>query len=159
MVRLNDIIAYFSPRKALRRETYKRYYEAAAGGRTAKSFKHATPTGPNMDFGANRSTLLSRSRYLYKNNQRIQRAVNVIADNVVGGGIQPAPEGTKPQVKKIMKLWKAWAGEPVCDWNETTTFYGLQDLIMKEMTVAGECFVVKRRTDDPIPLRLQVILS
>ena len=113
MRKLNDIIAIFSPRKALQRETFKRYYEAAAGGRVAKSFKHATPQGPNLDFGAHRWTLLSRSRYLYKNNLRIQRAVDVIADNVIGEGIRPAPEGTKAQVKKIIKLWKSWAGEPL----------------------------------------------
>lgn len=158
---LDNSIAFFSPKAGMRRLSFRRSYEAASNGRRAKSFKNAHSAGPNMEIGPAIVNLRNRSRHFVRNNGWAKRAQGVVCANVVGEGIRPAPTGTKNQVKSIKKIWRAWAETTVCDWDGKNTFYGLQELILREIVESGDCLIIRRRIlptiDNPIPIQLQVL--
>lgn len=154
---LDNIIGYINPKAGIRRVAARRSYEAASHGRRAGSFKGARSTGANLEIGTALVTLRNRSRHFVRNNGWAKRAIDAIVDNTVGEGIRPAPIGTRNQVKKIKKLWSTWAETTMCDYDGKSTIYGLQNLIMREIAEAGDCLIVRRRTKDDIPIKLQVL--
>lgn len=158
---IDEAIAYVSPKTGLARLRQRRSYEAAASGRRTKSFSRATSTGPNVEVGNSLVKLRDRSRHFVRNNGWAKRAQGVICANVIGEGIRPAPSGTVNQVKKIKAIWKSWAETTACDWDGKNTFYGLQELIMREIVEAGDCLIVRRRvsitSENPIPVQIQVL--
>ncbi|MDR2004177.1 MAG: phage portal protein [Prevotella sp.] len=161
----DKVLGYFSPKAGLSRlglrSAYnlavKRSYEAATKGRRGKSFKGADDRGPNITLAIALTTLRQRSRHLINNNGWAKRAQGVICANVIGEGIRPAPVGTRNQVKRIKTFWKEWAESTACDWYGKNTFYGLQELIMREIVEAGDCLVIRRRVNSRIPIQLQVL--
>lgn len=103
--------------------------------------------------------LRSRSRELVRNNPYAFRAIQGIANNVVGTGIKPAivanSEGAKRQAKI---LWDSWAGSTACDFDGLKNFYGIQKLVMRTVAEAGECLIVRRRNPrKDLPFELQVL--
>ena len=154
---VDNTIAFFSPRTGLRRLNARRSYEAASSGRRASSFKNAGYAGPNIEVSQAFVKLRNRSRHFVRNNGWAKRAIDAITDNTIGQGIRPAPAGTKNQVKKIKALWRSWAETTVCDYDGNNTFYGLQNLIMSEIAEAGDCLVIRRRVNESIPIKIQVL--
>lgn len=162
---VDKVVGYISPSSGLRRmglrlsynAAIKRSFEAATKGRRGKSFKAADNNGPNVTVGMALSTLRARSRHLINNNGWAKRAQGVICSNVIGEGIRPAPAGTKNQAKRLKSFWKEWAESTDCDWYGKMTFYGLQELIMREIVEAGDCLIIRRRVSKRIPIQLQVL--
>jgi lambda family phage portal protein len=128
-----------------------------------KSLKNAHSNGPNNEIGPALTKLRDRSRHFVRNNGWAKRAQGAIASAVIGEGIRPTPVGTKNQIKAIKKIWKLWAETTACDWDGKNTFYGLQELIMREIVEAGDCLIIRRRIiptqDNPIPIQLQILES
>ena len=157
---IDKIVNFISPRAGHKRMKY-RSYDAASYGRRTKSFERARSSGPNLEISQALITLRNRSRLFTRNNAWAKRAIQCIANNTVGEGIRPAPNGTPNQVKKIKSIWKDWAESTACDWYGKNTFYGLQKLAMKEIAESGEMLILKRRVavtpDNPIPIKLQLI--
>lgn len=139
-------------------KAFSRSYEAASRGRRMNTFRGATNAGPNMEIGYDLPTLRNRSRKFVRDNGWAKSAVNAIVNNAVGEGIRPAPSiGTKNQIKKVKELWYEWAESTKCDWDGKSTFYGLQNIIMMEIAEAGDCLIVRRRVNDDIPIKIQVV--
>jgi len=158
---LDKVVGYISPKSGLARINARRSYEAASFGRRAKAFKNASSTGPNLEIAQSFQTLRNRSRHFVRNNGWAKRALGVITDNTVGQGIRPAPVGTRNQIKKIKSLWHSWAEDTACDWYGKNTFYGLQQLIMSEISEAGDCLILRRKVmpdaNNPLPIKIQVL--
>jgi len=158
---LDRVVGYISPKAGLERVKARRSYEAASFGRRTKAFKNASSTGPNLEIAQSFQTLRNRSRHFVRNNGWAKRALGVITDNTIGQGIRPAPVGTGNQVKKIKAIWHDWAETTACDWYGKNTFYGLQQLIMSEISEAGDCLIIRRKvmpdSNNPLPIKLQIL--
>lgn len=153
---LDSIISFFSPSWGLRREVARqtlsraqeRAYEAAAYGRRTSNW-WASGSSATTEAGAAIKRLRDRSREMVRNNQWANKAVSVIANNVVGTGIRPAVSiandnaRTKKLAKRIKAEWNKWADNSKCDFDGRLNFYGLQNLIMRAVAESGECLIVK----------------
>lgn len=157
---IDRIIGFFSPALGLKRAQNRialdkvRRYEAAAMGRRTENWR-TLPTSANQETEYALTTLRNRSRDLDRNNPYAARAFNVIANNVVGAGIKPAPENGSDDIKTA---WKTYASK--CDYDKAHTFYGLQWLVMRTVALSGECLVRKRNTsgkEDGVPFKIQIL--
>lgn len=146
--------------QALLIDGHVRRYEGAAKGRRFDSFLQSNQSA-DKEIGRDIKALRERSRYLFKNTPHSKRAVRVIANNVVGTGILPAPKtGNTKFLEQVKKYWQLWGEKKVCDFDGLRNFYGLQKLVVKNVMLSGECFVLKRRVKvdvSPIGLQLQVV--
>lgn len=163
---LTDIVSVFSPRRAFQRQRYLtatealRSYEAASRTRRTAGWK-ATGASANEESRGAITTLRNRSRDLFRNNPYAKRAIEALADNLVGAGIRPSPVAAGKQAdKRIKKLWADWANKTWCDYDGKFNLYGLQWLAAKTLFESGEVLIVKRKVADkmlPVPLQLQVL--
>ena len=106
--------------------------------------------------------LLARSRELVVTNGYAANACEAFASNLVGDGIKPSSLIEDPALRdQVQRLWLAWTDE--ADADGLTDFYGLQAMVVREMFVAGECFVRfrPRRAEDGllVPIQLQLLQS
>jgi lambda family phage portal protein len=138
----------------------KREYEAAGHGRRFANWR-AGSTSSNIENKRGYVKLRDRSRDLVRNNPFARRAVKLIANNTVGTGIIPTfISERKMTVKKLSKLWKAWAETTACDFEGRTTFYGLQWLAMKAVAESGEVLIRRRwvkTAAGKINIKLQIL--
>ncbi len=87
-----------------------------------------------------RATLRSRARSLELNSGIVKRAVEVICGNVVGGGIRPEIDTGNREIDALIeKHWERWCHE--CDITGGSTFYEMQQMILRRVYVDGEIFV------------------
>ncbi|MDP4201444.1 MAG: phage portal protein [Bacteroidota bacterium] len=159
---LDNAIAWISPKIGVQRKLWRRSFEAGSYGSRTKSMRNARESGPNTDIASSLATLRKRSRHFNQNNGWAKRAVGVISRKTVGQGIRPAPSvGTEKQLSKAKDLWNRWAATKSCDWDGKMTFYGIQQLVMREIAEAGDCVIIRRRvkptSDNPLPIQLQVL--
>ncbi|WP_375637819.1 MULTISPECIES: phage portal protein [unclassified Bartonella] len=105
-------------------------------------------------------TIVARSRWLYDNEALYGSATEEWVSAAVSDGIKPYPriEGFQEEKKKLLDLWWQWVDE--ADYDEDTSFYGLQATIAREVFLTGECFVRLHYVDlygrSSVPLQLQV---
>lgn len=107
-------------------------------------------------------TVLSRSRYLVRNNAYATNAVECFAANLVGYGIKPSWLVKRKAVREAgQKLYKAWTDQ--ADAEGLTDFYGLQRRVARELFIAGECFIRRRprRLSDGliVPVQIEILPS
>lgn len=137
-----------------------RGYDAAQKGRRGGRWSPGS-LSVNEEHKSARQTLRDRSRDLVRNNPYTKRAIEGLADNLIGTGIRPAPiNGTKLSERKIKKLWNDWADRTWCDYDGKNNLYGLQHLAATTLLESGEVLVIRRRSSDsrlPIPIQLQVL--
>lgn len=134
----------------------KRKYEAAAKTRRTDTWV-ATGTSANQEILAALVTLRDRSRDMTRNNVYARRAVQLIANNVVGTGIMPRPEGSEALKKKLNQLWKEFAETTLCDFDNLHNMYGLQKLAMLTVCESGEVIIrVRRRQHEKFPYYFQI---
>lgn len=167
---LDRTIAFFDPKTALRRvrsrhalnvyDEHTRKYDAASRGRRTKGWR-ATGGSANTETLAALTTLRNRSRELVRNNPYAKRAIQVIQNNTVGGGIRPAPDASdKAADEELTKRWTDWAELRDCDFDGRHTFYGLQHLAIRAVAESGECLIRRRRrraNGRRIPVQLQLV--
>lgn len=157
-------VAFFDPRAGLARARSRfvmeqleliRGYDAAGYGRRFDGWKAGNTTA-NNETEMSLDRLRARSRDLSRNNPWAKRAVEVLANNVIGTGIRPTP---LKEVDKVSKAWAAWAESTECDFEGNTNFTGLQRLITRTMAESGEAIIRRRRTatnKSGVPIQLQV---
>lgn len=161
---LDKAIAWVNPSAGVKRAAQRlaletvRHYEAASRTRRTENWK-ATGADVNAELLASLTTLRNRSREQVRNNVYARRTVQALTNNIVGTGIRPTPlEVSRAAEKRIMSLWKTWAGKKRCDFDGNLSFYGIQKLVMRTVVTSGECLVVKRRSNDKtLPIKLQVL--
>jgi lambda family phage portal protein len=129
-------------------------YEGAAESRTRRGWTRSN-VGPNTA-ATHAPTLRARARDLVRNDAHAARALQVIAGNVVGTGIQPRFIDDADQA--MAKLWRQWSRK-----TDKTGRIGLDTLQLIAMRAAvqdGECFVVRRisrRVRRGLPLRIEIL--
>lgn len=117
-------------------------------------------TGPNTDIATQGNILVSRSRDMTRNNPYAWRASRVVPANVVNGGIKIAIKHSSMETANAAKeIWKEWADEVICDFDEDLNFAGIQRLITRSVRESGEVFVRQRRVKEGIGLQLQILES
>lgn len=132
------------------------------GGTGGGRYREWTPTdhGPNTALEASLGTLRSRSRQQVRDNGIATSAADQFCINVVGTGIRPKLlVGDEETQRRIQELWDFSVSE--LDADGRCDFYGLQDLVAREMFEAGEILVRRRprRMSDGllVPLQIQLI--
>lgn len=167
---IDKIVGYFDPHAGARRirsryamqqmEKFRRY-DAAGNGRRFDDWKAGTMSA-NRELEMSLSRIIARSRDLDRNNPYAKRAVERIADNVVGNGIRPTFDRS---VVKLKKAWTAWAEgdgqyKAECDFDGRTNLYGIQWLAMRTIAESGSCIIRQRRTTknkrSGIPIQIQI---
>lgn len=162
---IEKIISYISPSWALERAksraaaaVLERHYEGAGHGRRLKNWR-ASSTSANQEVGMALVTLRNRSRDLCRNNPYGKRAVQCIANNVVGSGMMPSILDVTPATeKKVKKEFYEWAKK--CSFESNKSLWHLQKLVMRTETESGECLIIKKITRDKnakLRLKLQVL--
>ena len=135
----------------------KRGYEGAIFSSSVRW--RATTTLANLETQIGLETLRNRARQLVRDNAYAESAVAKISSNVIGTGIIPEFKGNFDQ-----NIWNKWAESTNCDADGVLTYYGLQELIIRELVEAGECFVHKMsfgfdKYKKNIPLKLRILPS
>jgi len=173
---LDKTISAFSPELGAKRAKFRavektiqnsiRAYEGATKSRRGDGWTaYNTSENANSDIQKSLKTLRDRSVDGYKNNASIFKAIRTIQNNVIGTGIMPTPVSvsgesklSKNEIQKIKDEWKAWAESVECDFDGFFTQYGLQSLIMRNVAMQGEIFILKRRDSSTRhPIKLQVL--
>lgn len=161
---LDKTIAFFNPEAGLRRERARkateilRGFEAASKGRRTDNWR-ASGADANTELRPVLKLLRDRSREQVRNNVYARRTVRTIPNNVIGTGITPRPLGvSRAAEKRIMEMWRKWAGTKACDFDGLMNFYGIQRLVMRTIVESGECLILRRRsTDTENPVQIQVV--
>ena len=162
---IDNVISFFNPKAGAERararltlEQVRRYDGASSGRRTENWRTPATSADAALAPGLER--LRNRSRDLTRNNPYAARAVQVIVNNTVGGGVLGQINSrSRGRANRWNDLWESWAKNPqACDYDGRMTFWGLQALVFRTVVESGECLIRKRI--DPtseFPLKLQIL--
>lgn len=161
---IDSLIFAVAPRVALERARARlaiRTYEAAAPGRRTSGWSRSR-ADVNTLIAVAGPELRIHARNLVENNGYAKRARRVIANNVVGWGIVPRPNGESAEDNAAAsKLWKQWADSTDCDADGRLTFAGLQHLAIRSIFTDGEVLIRRRfrRPEDglAIPLQIQIL--
>ncbi|ENN93211.1 phage portal protein [Bartonella bovis] len=138
------------------------HFEAASRSRRLSGFDPAKKH-INKAIEECGDTIVARSRWLYDNESLYGSATDEWVSAAVSDGIKPYPkiEGFQEEKKKLLDLWWQWVDE--ADYDEDASFYGLQEMIAREVFLTGECFVRLHYIDfyerSRIPLQLQIYPS
>lgn len=150
-------------------------YSEAGASYTRRAMKGFCPNSgsPNEDIQWNNATLRQRARMLYMSAPVATSAINTNSTNVIGSGLtlqstvdrdvlgisKEAAESWQQRTEKEFQMWAENARN--CDAIGLSTFYGLQQLVIKSALLSGDCFVLVKRFDptqmSPYSIRLHVI--
>ena len=99
------------------------------------------------------STLRQRARDLYAGGGLARSGPQTLTTSVVAWGIQPKPkidgdalgmsdEAREAMEQTILREWKLWAENTMCDAERQQNFYGLQWLTFLSMLMSGDVFAL-----------------
>ena len=116
------------------------------------------------------STLRQRARDLYTGGGLARSGPQTLTTSVVGWGILPKPKidgeflGMNDETREaaeqaILREWRLWAENTMCDAERQQNFYGLQQLAFLSMLMSGDVFALfgmkdNRRTPYTTTVRL-----
>ena len=128
------------------------------------------PGSAEDDIDLNASRLRERARDLYEGGGLARSGPETLTTSVVGWGIHPKPEidgeylGMSDEVREeaernILREFKLWAENTMCDAARQQDFYGLQQLAFLSMLMSGDVFALfgmkeNRRTPYQTTIRL-----
>lgn len=166
MSRINNLIAKISPGWALSRERALAHFEALktrtfnAAGKNRRTTSWRSTSNQNNTIGGALDTLRRRSQDVANNTPYGRRALQAVANNTVGSGISLSVEGLSPDLERDMvKKFRKWANSTAVDFQEQHTFGSVQNLVVRTVAKAGNCFVIRRKTRnrDGLPFSLQIL--
>ncbi len=132
-----------------------RRHEAAGFGRRHQRENDQGSTA-NEAIGTELDILRRRSLSMLSNNGYAGRGQAVIANGIVGAGIQMSVRNVSEQLETIiLNEWKEWTSHHQCDHDERETFAGLQQLVIRTVFATGEAIVRRRRMPNGM-IQLQV---
>ena len=99
------------------------------------------------------STLRQRARDLYAGGGLGRSGPQTLTTSVVGWGIQPKPkidgdylnmtdEAREEAERNILREFRLWAENTMCDAERQQNFYGLQELAFRSMLMSGDVFAL-----------------
>ena len=122
------------------------------------------------DIDLHSSTLRQRARDLYAGGGLGRSGPQTLTTSVVGWGIQPKPkidgdflgmsdEEREEAERNILREFRLWAENTMCDAERQQNFYGLQELAFLSMLMSGDVFAlfgmeVNKRTPYQTTIRL-----
>ena len=106
------------------------------------------------------SALRQRSRDLYEGGGLARSGVNTLTTSVCGWGIMPKPkidgdflgltdEAREETERNILREWRLWAENKMCDAERQQNFYDLQQLAFLSMLMSGDVFVLFGMKENP----------
>lgn len=163
---LDRLILAMAPQWGLRRaqarlaaQQLARHYDAASSSRRTEKWPRRS-TDANAAILGSIAALRNLARDVVRNNGWAKRARRVVANNVVGWGIEAKAQDVA-NIEEAQKIWTKWSRSTSCDYDAMMTFTGLQSLVMKTIVESGEALVLREsaRSSDglPVPLRLRVL--
>lgn len=168
---IDKAVSFFSPKAAWERAMFRqgldqlRNYNAAKVNRLQPWIP--VNSSPEQTDGPHRDLLKARARDLERNSDMAEAAISAITRNVVGTGIKPQAkvrngDGSFNEAvnDRLEELWEIWARAENCDITRLSTFYELQEIMLRRRIVDGEVFC-KKVTDksSAIPFRVQGVES
>lgn len=105
------------------------------------------------------SSLRKRARDLFEGGGLARSGPETLTTSVVGWGIQPKPkidgdylgmtdDQREEAERAILREWRLWAENPMCDAERKQNFYGLQQLAFLSMLVSGDVFALFGMSDN-----------
>lgn len=136
-------------------------FDATGGGRRTSGWRRNASDANTANLGSI-TKLRELARDLRRNNGWARRAVEVIANNTVGWGIEAKAKGAPEEViARAQELWMAWAHSPQCDYDGQMPLAGLAALVMETVAESGEALIVREAASSndglSIPLRIRVL--
>ncbi|MFW6299487.1 MAG: phage portal protein [Oceanicaulis sp.] len=160
-----NLLTHVAPQAALKRvqarravDMAKRSYEGASKGRRTRNWR-AGNTSANAEISGAAATLRARSRDLVRNDGWAKRAVEIVAESAVGGGIIPkADTGEDRLDRQIDEAFEEWS--EAADAEGQLDFYGLQDLAVNTIAESGDVLMRRRRrrAEDRLAVPMQIQL-
>lgn len=175
---LDRLIAYVSPKRAIKREVERAQLSMLTGGYSGAKIDRAALAGwrtsagsPDTDVIADLAKLRERAADLERNAPVGAAIVNTSATHVVGTGLACNPQldgaflGLTEEQSNAWQIdtkrrFNAWAVNPDCDLSRKLNLYGIQDLALRTTLSRGDAFVITprvARTGQPARLALQLI--
>lgn len=174
---LDRMIEYISPGAAQRRLQARLQLalsESYIGARTDRrqTSQWSVSSGDaDRDVLSDLPTLRARSRDLYRNTPLATGAINTVITNVVGTGLRFYSRIDRAVLGMSMSdadEWEAnverefalWAESTACDIARGANFFGLQELVFRQVLECGEAFTLLPRVPlpgHPYALRIQII--
>lgn len=145
-----------------RAQILARGYDAIGTGRRTSGWRSSAGDA-NTTNGPALAKMREIARDLRRNNGWARRAIEVIANNTVGWGIEAKATGARDDINaRAIELWNAWATDPAADYDGRLPFIGgIQGLVMETVVESGEALVLRSvaRSRDrlAIPTRIRVL--
>ncbi len=163
---LERLILAMAPQWGLRRAQARlaarhlsRHYDAAASSRRTEKWPRRA-TDANAAILGSMVALRNLARDVVRNNGWASRAIEILANNTVGWGIEAKATGVGNE-DEARQVWSTWSNTTSCDYDGMLTFTGLQRLVMETVAESGEALVLREsaRSSDglPVPIRLRVL--
>lgn len=133
-------------------------HQAASVGRRLAGWRPGG-AGPNAVTQASGPELVRRSRDGRRNNPHFRRALDLYSTHIVGTGIKPRSLCRNAKVREGLNALFAQQAD-VIDADGVLDFWGMQALVVDEMTEGGEAFARfrPRRLSDGLPVPFQIQL-
>lgn len=111
------------------------------------------------DIDLHSSTLRQRARDLYAGGGLGRSGPQTLTTSVVGWGIQPKPkidgdflglsdDAREEAERNILREFRLWADNTMCDAARQQNFYGLQELAFRSMLMSGDVFALFGMTEN-----------
>lgn len=139
----------------------RRHFDAAAGGRRAHGW-HRRSSDANAANSSSLVALRELSRDLRRNNGWARRAIQAIANNTIGWGIEAKPVGVPDALAaEASDVWNEWSRSTSCDFDGRLNFGGLQRLVLETVVESGEALILRESGNSAdglrVPLRVRVL--
>ncbi|MGR3495212.1 phage portal protein [Citreimonas sp.] len=140
---IDRAIGYFAPRVGADRMRHRatmsamQHYDAAGGGKRAKTYKAPSGDANAAVRGGRRLRLVSRD--MVRNNAIARRAVAALVDNIVGDGIIPSIDAeSDADERRLQEIINAHLDTTAVDAVGRLDLYGLQRMAVEGMITGGE---------------------
>lgn len=163
---LDNVIEFFAPERAYRREAYRalceemrQNYDAGGYGRVNNNWRVFNQTAEMTD-RYDRDTVRARARDLERNSDMMNSVISAYKRNVIGGGytLQAMVEGNETLNKQIETAWKRWCRKQNCDITKTQSLNQMLRMAVKRKKVDGGIIFIKCYSKGGIvPFKLQAV--
>lgn len=160
---LDNIIGFFNPEAAAKREAWRqvleeqRHYDAGNSGRLNSHWWVTNQSAENTD-RYSRDTVRARARDLERNSDMMNSVIGPYVRNVIGKGLILQAETSNAALnEKIEALWRVWCKKKNCDVTGTQSLNQMLRMAVRRKKVDGGILFVKRYTTGGVlPFKLQM---
>lgn len=132
--------------------------EGATRFTTERSFLYTDSINPFEIPEFARSEVLSITRYLVNNNSVMERILTLCESYAVNSGIlAQAATSDSAFNDKSTNYFDRWASSPFCSVTNEVNLYDIQKLIVRELLIAGEIFLVLTKAETGYPQLIPVV--